>query len=354
MSAGPATAGVLLLNLGTPDAPTKPAVRRYLAEFLSDPRVIDLPAPARWLLLHGLILRTRPRRSAAQYRSIWTEAGSPLLVHSRALREGVARALGPGFRVELAMRYGRPDVASALDALCDAGVDRIVALPLFPQYSEAATGSALARVREVLAARRDAPPLLVREDFFDDPGFIAAFSEVARPVLDAFRPDHVLLSYHGLPERQVRALDASGRHCLVRDDCCAAVGDVNRRCYRAQCFATSRALVASLGLSEREHSTCFQSRLGGSAWIRPYTDVRLAELAQQGVKRVAVLCPAFVADCLETLEEIQIRAREQWRELGGDDLALVPSLNARPRWVETLAEWARHAASGPPANAPVG
>jgi len=345
------TTGVLLLNLGTPDAPTTPAVRRYLAEFLSDPRVIDLPSPARWLLLHGLILRTRPRRSAAQYRSIWTDAGSPLLVHGRALHDAVAQALGEGFRVELAMRYGRPDVPSALDELCRAGVSRIVLLPLFPQYSEAATGSAVARVREVLARRSDAPPLQVCGDFFDDPGFIAAFSEVARPVLDAFRPEHVLLSYHGLPERQIRALDASGRHCLASDDCCASVGAVNRLCYRAQCFATSRALRASLGLSEQDSSVTFQSRLGPTTWIRPYTDVRLEELAREGVKRVAVLCPAFVADCLETLEEIEIRAREQWQELGGDALALVPSLNAHPRWVTTVVELVRGTAQLEPGSA---
>jgi ferrochelatase len=202
----------------------------------------------------------------------------------------------------------------------------------------------VARVREVLAGRADAPPLALCGDFFDHPGFVAAFAEVARPVLDAFRPDHVLLSYHGLPERQIRALDASGRHCLLREDCCAAVGAENRLCYRAQCFATSRALSASLGLSERDHSTCFQSRLGPTPWIRPYTDVRLQELARQGVKRVAVLCPAFVADCLETLEEIEIRAREQWRELGGEALALVPSLNAHPRWVATVAELVRRTA----------
>jgi len=333
--------GVLLVNLGTPDAPRPREVRRYLAEFLADPRVIDLPAVPRWLLLHGVILRTRPRASAAQYQKIWTEAGSPLLVHGLALRDGVAAALGDGYRVELGMRYGRPSLGDALDALDAAGVARIAVLPLFPQYSEAATGSAVARVRELHAARPGAPPLQVLGDFHAEPGFIEAFSQVARPHLERFHPDHVLFSYHGLPERQVRAADASGSHCFASEGCCDAVGEVNRRCYRAQCFATTRALCASLGLSEEATSVAFQSRLGRTPWIRPYTDVRIPELAAAGVKRLAVLCPAFVADCLETLEEIGIRAREQWRELGGEALELIPCPNAHPAWVDAVANMLR-------------
>ena len=183
MSPDTARTGVLLMNLGTPDAPTPAAVRRYLAEFLSDPRVIDLPAPARWLLLHGFILRTRPRRSAAQYRKVWSDAGSPLLVHGRALRDGVAQALGEDFRVELAMRYGRPNVGQALETLCADGVGQIVLLPLFPQFSEAATGSAIAHVREVLEARKDAPPLRIHADFYDHPDFIESFRQVANVVV---------------------------------------------------------------------------------------------------------------------------------------------------------------------------
>jgi ferrochelatase len=335
--------GALLVNLGTPDAPRPREVRRYLAEFLSDPRVLDIPAPARWLLLHGVILRTRPRRSAAAYAKIWTQAGSPLLVHGRALAQGVARALGDGFRVELGMRYGSPSIASAVSALDRAGVSRIVALPLFPQYSEAATGSAAARVREVVAALPEPPPLAVLPDFHTDPRFIAAFVEAARPALDAFSADHVLLSYHGLPERQVKATDASGRHCLASATCCDAVSDVNARCYRAQSFATSRALCAALGIPRERTSTAFQSRLGRTPWIRPFTDGRLPELRAAGVRRLAVACPSFVADCLETLEEIGIRAREQWRELGGQALALLPCPNAHPAWVDAVAAMLREA-----------
>lgn len=333
--------GVLLVNLGTPDAPRRREVRRYLAEFLSDPRVLDMPAPARWLLLHGQILRTRPRVAAAAYAKVWTEQGSPLRVHSLALRDAVRDALGDGFRVELGMRYGRPSIASAVDALCTAGVSRIVALPLFPQYSEAATGSARARIEEVVAARPGAPPLEMLGDFYDDAGFIAAEEKVARPLLDSFRPDHVLLSYHGLPERQVKASDTTGLHCLARDRCCDAIVSANARCYRAHCFATSRALQNALSLDPQRCSVSFQSRLGRTPWIRPFTDERLPELAAEGVKRLAVMCPAFVADCLETLEEIEIRAREQWLSLGGEALLLVPSLNAHPAWVQAVVRMLR-------------
>jgi ferrochelatase len=335
--------GVLLVNLGTPDAPRPREVRRYLREFLSDPLVIDLPALPRWLLLNAVILPTRPRASAAAYQKIWTAEGSPLLLHGRALREAVAIQLGAEYAVELGMRYGEPSLPSALAALSTAGVAEILALPLFPQYSSAATGSVEARIAAWQAAEPQAPPVRTLGAFHADPGFLAAWVATARPELEAFAPDHVLFSYHGLPERQVRAADASGSHCLASDACCDAIATVNRDCYRAQCFATTRALAARLGLTPGAHSSAFQSRLGRTPWIRPYTDQRLPELAERGVRRLAVLCPAFVADCLETLEEIGIRARAQWLELGGAELHLVPSLNAHPAWATAVAEMIRAA-----------
>jgi ferrochelatase len=336
--------GVLLVQLGTPDAPTPRALRRYLGEFLSDPRVIDLPAPLRWLLLHGVILRVRPRRSAAAYRSIWTPQGSPLRLHSEAFAAALARELGAGFAVALGMRYGRPKIDDALAALARAGATRLLVWPLFPQYAEAATGSALARVFERLRRFPSFGRVRALGPCFDDPGFGAAWVEVARPALATARADHVLFSYHGLPERQVRAADPSGSHCLAHADCCAALGPANARCYRAQCFATSRMLAAALGLAPGSYSTAFQSRLGRARWIQPYTDAELERLRRAGVRRLAVLCPAFVADCLETLEEIGLRAAERWRALGGDELVLVPSLNAHPRWVEAAARWVEAAA----------
>jgi ferrochelatase len=338
--------GALLVNLGTPDSPSVRDVRHYLREFLSDPRVIDLPAPLRAALLRLVILPFRPRRSAAQYASIWRPDGSPLLVHSEAIRAGVARALGAAFRVELAMRYGRPSIDWALDRLLAADVERIVVAPLFPQYSSAATGSALERTLDALARRPNVPPVSTVGAFFENPGFIEALAHVVREALADFEPEHLLLSYHGLPERQIRASDPTGRHCLADADCCAAVGPLNRDCYRAQCFATSRALARALGLDAHEWSVAFQSRLGRAAWIGPATDRVLPELAARGVRRLAVACPSFVADCLETLEEIGVRAHEQWSALGGEELRLAPCVNADARFVDALAELVRGVAGG--------
>jgi ferrochelatase len=336
--------GVLLINLGTPDAPRTRPVRRYLREFLSDPLVIDAPAPVRWAFLNFVILPFRPRRSAEAYQKIWTDQGSPLLVNGHALRRGLRDALGPAYVVDLAMRYGRPSIRGALERLHAADVARILAVPLFPQYSSAATGSAVACLERELAQAPDLPPHEVLPPCYADPRFVSAWVEVARPALEAFAPDHVLFSYHGLPERQVKACDPSGSHCLETPDCCAAIGDTNRHCYRAQSFATTRAVAATLGLARDAHGTAFQSRLGRIPWIQPYTDEMLKELADAGHRRLAILCPAFVADCLETLEEIGIRARDAWREFGGEDLLLVPSLNDHPAWVDALARMVRERA----------
>jgi ferrochelatase len=329
--------GVLLVNLGTPDSPRTADVRRYLREFLHDPYVIDTSSVARWLLVEGAILPFRPRVSARAYASIWLEAGSPLLVHGLALRDALATALGEGVRVALGMRYGSPSIESGLREL--AGAERVLVAPLFPQYATSSTQTAVEAVRRAAGGVR----LQILEACYDDPGFIAAWTEVAKPELEQFRPDYVLLSFHGLPERQIRKLDASGSHCLESESCCDAIGEANRSCYRAQCFATARALARALELDDARYSVAFQSRLGRTPWIRPYTDERLVELAKSGVRRLAVLCPAFVADCLETLEEIGIRGREQWREAGGEALHLVPCLNAHPRWVEALAAQIREA-----------
>jgi ferrochelatase len=333
--------GVLLLNLGTPDSPSVPDVRRYLREFLQDPRVIDINPIGRWLLLNLFILPFRPAKSAKAYQSIWGERGSPLLFHSQDLAAGVARTLGPGYVVELAMRYGQPSIASALTKLRAADPRKIVVLPLFPQYSSAASGSALERVYELVRQEWNVPAVESIAPFYDDPGFIAAFAQVAEKHLAPFRPDFVLFSYHGLPERHMRKSDLTGAHCLQSPTCCDAIGPANRNCYRAQCYATTRALVAQLGLGADGHSVSFQSRLGRTPWIHPYTDQVLPELAKAGKKRLAVMSPAFVADCLETVEEIAIRAKEQWRSLGGEDLLLVPSLNAESSWISAVAQLVR-------------
>jgi ferrochelatase len=335
---------VLLVTLGSPSSPRIGDVRRYLREFLSDPRVLDIPRAARWLLLNLVILPFRPRKSAAAYAQIWSDEGSPLLVHSRALRDGVAKSLGPGFAVELGMRYGAPSIADALERLAETGVEGIIVVPLYPQYAAASTGSTLAKVFRLAAASWNIPEIQTLGPFYAHSGFISALAAVAKPGLDAFRPDYVLLSYHGLPERQIRKSDIAGRQCLETPDCCKTIGATNRFCYRAQCFATSRALAAALELSPDDYDLAFQSRLGRTPWIRPHTDVVLPQLAARGIRRLAVICPSFVADCVETLEEIGIRARTQWREVGGEELLLVPCINAHPAWVETLAQMVREAA----------
>ncbi|MEE8557886.1 MAG: ferrochelatase [Myxococcota bacterium] len=328
--------GVLLLNLGTPDSPSVSDVRRYLREFLSDPRVIDIPALFRWLLLRLFVLPFRPRRSARAYRSIWTTDGSPLLVHSRALRNAVAESLGGDYVVRLGMRYGSPSIEKAQEELIVEGVDSIIAFPLFPQFAESSTGSAVRKVLDLAMRPGHLPALVTLSPFYDHPGFIAAVAEVMREDLVGFTPDHVVVSFHGLPERQVRRSDPHGTHCLVVDNCCAAVGPANRDCYRAHCFATARALAEALELSRDLYTVSFQSRFGRTPWIGPPTDRVLQTLAFRGVRRVAVVCPSFVADCLETLEEIGIRGRETFRAAGGQDLRLVRSINAHPRWVAAV------------------
>ncbi len=336
--------GALLVNLGTPDSPEPAAVRRYLEAFLSDPLVLTMPAPIRWLLLHGVILRIRPKKSAHAYAQIWQPEGSPLLIHGRALSAAVGESLGAdAIPVELAMRYGRPPVPAALRRLVDAGARRIIVLPLFPQYSEAATGSALAHVRRC-AAELDTPVELVEiTSFHSEPGFIEAAAAAARPVIDAIAAEHVLLSFHGLPDSQVR----KNPGCLSTANCCDAPGPSFPRCYRAQCFATSRALLAQLGLGPERCTIAFQSRVGLNKWIGPYTDEVLTELRSRGIERLAVVCPAFVADCLETLEEIDLRLRAQWLALGGRAFALAPCVNADPAWVDAAAGLIRRAADSP-------
>lgn len=329
-------AGVLLINLGTPDAPDTASVRRYLREFLHDPKVIDLHPVGRFLLVEGAILPTRPAQSAKAYRKIWTDAGSPLRVHSEALTRALQERLGNEVPVELGMQYGNPSIAAALGRLQARGVERLVVAPLFPQFATSSTGSSLEKVYRAVAAQWPMPALSTLPPFYAHPAFLDAFAAVARPQLAAFAPDHVLFSFHGLPERHMRKVDLSGAHCLQSAECCARIVEANRYCYRAQCFATARGLALRLGLEPARQTVSFQSRLGRTPWIKPYTDLVLPELAKQGVKRLAVMCPAFVADCLETLEEIGIRGAEQWRGLGGEALTLVTSLNATVPWVEAL------------------
>jgi ferrochelatase len=267
-------------------------------------------------------------------------------VHSRAFAAALQRELGAGFRVALGMRYGAPSLSGALAELCDAGVSRVVAFPLYPQVAESSSGTAIAAIRGAAAKRAGCPPIAFVAPFFADSGFVAAVANEARPMLERERCDHVLFSYHGLPERHVRAADPSRAHCLASAGCCEAPPDrVLASCYRAQCFATTRAVARALALPDERVTSAFQSRLGRDPWIKPWTDEELPRLAARGVKRLAVLCPSFVADCLETLEEVGIRARDQWLGLGGEALALVPCVNAATAWVSAAAKLVRRQGS---------
>ena len=332
-----APTGLLLINLGTPDEPTTAAVRRYLRQFLSDPRVLDMNAVGRFFLLNFAILPTRPAKSAHAYRTIWDpQRGSPLLYHSRDLVTAVRERLGTEWRVELGMRYGKPSIESALAALRAAGCDRVVALPLFPQYASSSTGSAVEELFRVARTAWNVPWLEIVPPFWDDAGYLDAFAAVGRPVLERMQPDQILFSFHGLPERQILKSDDTGKHCLASPGCCDQVTDANRNCYRAQCYATARGIAQRLGLPTERWQVSFQSRLGRIPWIKPYTDLVIDELGRSGVKKVAVFCPAFVADCLETVEEVGIRTRDAFRAAGGEELELVPSLNAHPSWADAV------------------
>ena len=344
-SAPTRSTGVLLVNLGTPDSTAVPDVRRYLAQFLMDPRVIDIPWPGRAALVHGIILRTRPAKSAEAYEKVWTDRGSPLLFHGQDLVAGLQEQLGAHTRVALAMRYQNPSVEHALGEFAAQGVDDLLVVPLFPQYSQAAWASAYDEVVRVAGRMQNTPNLRFVAPFFDHPTFLDAVATVSRPHLDAFGADKVLMSFHGLPEKHVKKSDASGEHCLKVQDCCKTITHANRFCYSAQSYATARGLAARLGLGEQDYEVTFQSRLT-KRWIQPFTDVRLEQLPKEGVKRVAVLCPSFVADCLETIEEIGMQAKETFVEAGGEDLLAVPCVNAERPWVEALAEIVREPALG--------
>ena len=333
--------GLLLINLGTPRSPRPSDVRPYLREFLSDPRVIDIPAFKRWLFLNLLILPFRPRKSGEAYEQIWTDRGSPLLFHSRDLVAKVRERLGDGVEVDLAMRYGVPSIAGALERFKRHGVRRIVAFPLYPQYSTAATGSSIEKVYAEAAKFWVTPYIQVVPPFYDHPSFLEACAEQARPVLERTSPERVYFSFHGVPERHVTKGDLTGSHCLCRDDCCDTITAVNADCYRAQCYATARLLADRLDVPEDKRTVCFQSRLGRAPWLRPYTDHVVREEARRGVKNAVILSPAFVADCLETIEELGIRAAEDWKANGGETLTLVPAVNSSDHWAEAVIEIAR-------------
>ena len=312
--------GVLVTNLGTPAGPDTGAVRRYLAEFLTDPRIIEIPAWIWRLVLHGVVLRVRPRRSAHAYASIWTSEGAPLLVNSRAIAQSLQALWDsrvPGrIAVALGMRYGQPSISEALHALREAGATRIVALPLYPQYSGATGGSTFDAIARVITTWRRVPALRFIDHYHDDPGYIDALAEsIEAAWSDGGRPDRLLFSFHGLPRR------------------CLDSGDP----YHCECHKTARLVAQKLGLGSGAWLVAFQSRVGREEWLRPYTDETLVEWGRERLRRVDVVCPGFAADCLETLEEIAMRGRESFVAAGGGTLRYIPALNANEAHVAALA-----------------
>lgn len=328
--------GILLINTGSSSAPKTAETRVYLRQFLSDPRIIDIAAWKRWIIVNCFILPFRPKQTAEAYEAIWTDRGSPLITISQDFAEALAKEL-PDMPIEIGMAYGDPSIEAGMDKLLAHGVDRIIIAPMFPQYASATTGAVFERSYTYAAKMWNVPALTALPAYYDNADYLDAWQEVAQGVLDDFKPDHVLLSYHGLPERQIKKGDPSGCHCLMKDDCCDVEVEANKHCYRRQCIYTSKAIVARLQLEEGKYDVTFQSRLGRDPWLTPATDQTIVELADRGVKRLAVLSPAFTADCLETLEEIGMQAKESFIEHGGEDFALVPSLNTHPKWVSAFA-----------------
>lgn len=326
--------GVLIVNLGTPDAPTRGAVYRYLKQFLLDPRVIDYPWLPRNLLVRGIIAPFRSGSSSKLYQRLWTEEGSPLKIYGENVAAGVQEQLGDEFVVRLGMRYQNPSLESAIDELIAERVSEIIVFPLFPQYASATTGSVHDEVMRLLRKKQAIPNVKLINSYHDYDPMIEIYADNARRFdLDSY--DHIIFSYHGVPQRQLRKGDCCN-HCLQSEDCCQTISDVNQFCYSAQCFGTTRAIVAKLGLKPEQYTTSFQSRLGPEKWAQPYTIKTIEELAEKGAKRLLVFSPAFVADCLETTIEIGFEYQEEFEEMGGEKVDLVPSLNDDPRWIGAI------------------
>lgn len=327
--------GVLIINLGTPDAPEFWAVWRYLKQFLLDGRVIDIPTIKRNLLVRGIILPTRTRNSTNLYKELWTEEGSPLKVYGYQVVEGVRKELGDDYEVELAMRYQNPSIESAIEKLLAKNVSEIIVFPMFPQYASASTGSAHEEVMRVLTKKQVIPTVKMINSYYDFEPMIEVYAENAKKYnLEEY--DHIIFSYHGIPQRQILKAD-NCNHCLKTADCCQSISIKNQFCYSAQSYGTTKALVEKLGLKEGTYTTSFQSQLGSDPWTKPATIKVIEELAKKGAKKLLIFSPAFVADCLETTVEILTEYQEEFEEMGGEHIDLVESLNAHPKWISAIA-----------------
>ena len=332
------------MNLGSPDATDVKDVTRYLKEFLMDGRVIDYPYLLRSLLVKGIIVPFRAAKSAKAYETIWTKEGSPLVVFTRQLQNALQQQVEEP--VEIAMRYGNPSPQAAFDKLVKSNpaLEEVIAIPLYPHYAMSSYETAVAYAKEIHQRNKYSFKLTIIKPFFDEPHYLQAMVENMRPYLQ-LDYDHILFSYHGIPERHIKKSDTTGKHCLQTGNCCDTASPAHATCYRHQVFTTTRLVTAQLNIPADKYSIAFQSRLG-KGWLQPFTDIRLEEMPKEGIKKLLIICPAFVSDCLETLEEIEERGKETFMQAGGESFTMIPCLNIHPLWIQAIAGWIQAYAEG--------
>jgi len=329
--------GVLMVNLGSPDSTNPKDVKKYLGEFLMDERVIDVPYWARTLLVKGIILNTRPKKSAEAYQKIWWEEGSPLIVLSERLQSKIDD--NTSVPISLAMRYGTPSIQQGLQELHDQGVDEVLLFPLYPQFAMATTETILVLAEELRKEHFPNMRFTTVPPFYNHSDYIRTLGNSIAETLKDVEYEHLLFSYHGVPERHIRKSDITNSHCKIDGSCCQSASTAHQFCYRHQCFETTRLVAEYLGMKPNTYSVSFQSRLGFDPWLKPYTDRTIERFGKQGMKKLAIVTPAFVSDCLETLEEIAMEGEEIFHEVGGKEFTVVPCLNDREEWVKVLSRW---------------
>lgn len=329
--------GALLVNLGSPNSTSVKDVKNYLDEFLMDKRVIDTPYLIRAFIVKGIILNTRPKKSAEAYKKIWWPEGSPLIVLSERLHKKVQER--SNIPVELAMRYGKPSIKSGIQKLAKQGVTEILLIPLYPQFAMATTETIVVLANKII--KRLFPSIKISDipAFYNKPDYIEVLSNSIQKHLDEKKPEHLLFSYHGVPERHIKKSDITKSHCKIDRSCCNTASAAHEFCYRHQCYETTKQVAEFLKLKEGTYSTSFQSRLGRDPWLQPYTDKTIDNFAENGIKNLSVVTPAFVSDCLETLEEIGMEAKHSFEENGGEHFSTIPCLNDNDRWANTLTKW---------------
>ena len=329
--------GVLLVNLGSPESPEPKNVKTYLDEFLMDKYVIDVPFLLRAFLVRGIILRKRPEKSAEAYKKIWWDEGSPLVVLSKRMHEKIKKLVE--IPVSLSMRYGSPSILSGLQELADQGVTEVLLFPLYPHHAMSSTTTVIELAEELRKKHFPEMKFTIVPAFYNKPDYIEALANSIKKHLEGYDYDHLLFSYHGLPERHIRKTDVTKSHCKIDGSCCNTPSPAHEFCYRHQCYETTKLVIKQLGIPEGKYSQTFQSRLAGDKWLEPYTDVEVNKMPEKGIKNLAVVTPAFVADCLETLEEIAMEAKHQFKEHGGENFLAIPCMNDGDEWCGVMGNW---------------